>query len=125
MEQAWLQVIGLTLDILGVLMVINEWRINFHHEIEIFRARLTPYRIKAIFNKYRHYYESDKEAEESLQAISKLFRVKEPRELLLQSKTLQDRKKFLFTGVALILIGFLLQIAGAWPGGIAHLGILP
>jgi hypothetical protein len=108
MCQQWFSVAGLTLDVIGFLMIAFEWRHMFarerdrrmyelHHDFERYGAELA-----------NDEYNDPRQGDYTMAKVfSKLF-IKEWR-----------YRGWLFgCGVTLVLLGFVGQTLGSWPGGL-------
>jgi hypothetical protein len=105
MCQQWLSVIGLTADVIGFLLIAFEWHETFNH--------LVLSRQNAVELDYIRTTQSDEAAKEREQADSSMWRNTQRENQLDNAR----RVKLFRAGVALIVIGFLLQLAGSLPYG--------
>jgi uncharacterized membrane protein len=108
MCQQWFSVFGLVADVVGFLMILYEWRIMFERhmgekkiEIETFFER-----------RHRHAMGEPEPPEEEVNwSMGKHM-----------AMGLQDdvrlRSRIVLIGTVLIVLGFCLQVAGTWPGGL-------
>ena len=119
MPQAWLNVIGLTLDFFGVLLFSSEWWTGLKSErreaeLELRRSIFKPNPMmprnegpnQAVFDWMR----------EQQEARQRQLRAAEAR---------SARWHYYLTALILVGLGFLFQLAGSWPGCCAELGIHP
>jgi hypothetical protein len=119
MLQAWLNVIGLTLDFLGILLFSNEWWTAIRAErreaeIEARAALLKPSPMlprpggpqQAVFDWMRAQQEFRQRQARSAQARG-------------------ARWHFYLAALILVALGFLFQLAGSWPGCCSLVGITP
>jgi hypothetical protein len=119
MHQAWLNVIGLTLDFLGVLLFCNEWWTGLRAErveaeLEARKSMLKPnpnmprsnIPQQAVFDWMR---ERQEESQRQLR--------------LATART--ARWRYYLTALVLVGLGYGLQLAGSWPGCCGFLGITP
>lgn len=117
--QQWLNVAGLCLDFLGVMLLALEWWTALKHEareveIEEFERRIAPGPMmprpsgahQAVFD---HMQAQQK-------AMARQRRGSAARGM---------RRGWFALAMTLITCGFLLQIAGSWPGCCAWAGIVP
>jgi len=119
MQQAWLNVVGLTLDFLGVLLFSREWWTGLkaertEAELEARKSMLTPSPMmpkpnipqQAVFDWMRQ-------------------RQEESQRQLRLATARTARWRFYLTALVLVALGFLFQLAGSWPGCCAFVGITP
>jgi hypothetical protein len=110
MCQQWLSVSGLIADVIGFLMIAWEWRHMFKHdrfmrELEISEIRARQ--IARLEGRERTDYEMD-EDNYSL-----------PKHMMQGLREQSNfRKRFFYSGTALVILGFLGQFGGSLPGGI-------
>ncbi|HEX5958589.1 MAG TPA: hypothetical protein VFY92_08030 [Hyphomicrobiaceae bacterium] len=113
MTQQWLNVSGIGLDFAGFMLLLREWWLAFFNEgrqmelaEQLDRLR-TVRKLRPLAPGASNPYESlDRFADE--QAILKA-RVE-------HKAALAARRGVFVLATALIVLGFLLQLAGAWPG---------
>jgi hypothetical protein len=108
MCQQWFSVGGLVLDVIGVVMIIREWQIMFnrHHE----------QRVQAIDDLYARLSRK----------MDGVTEVNEDDEHWSMGKHMSDgltedvryRGRLVYTGVALVILGFICQVLGSWPYGV-------
>ncbi len=119
MSQAWLTLIGLTLDFLGILLFANEWWAalkaeRVEAELEARKAMFKPNPMmpgsgipnQAVFDWMR----------EQSEARQRQYRTAEAR---------TARWQFYLIALILVAVGFLFQLAGAFPGCCSIIGIQP
>ena len=119
MPQAWLNVIGLALDFLGVLLFSNEWWTALkaertEAELEARKSMVKPNPMmpksnipqQAVFDWMR---ERQEESQRQLR--------------LATART--ARWRYYLTALLLVALGFLFQLAGSWPGCCGFAGIAP
>jgi hypothetical protein len=110
MCQQWLSVFGLIADVIGFLMIAWEWRHMFL--LDLFNRELEISEIRA-----RHFARldgrdrTDYEMDENNPSLPKHM------EQALNYQ-LNYRKRFFYSGTALVILGFLGQCAGSLPGGV-------
>ena len=107
MNQEWLSVIGLLLDLIGVLLLAFEWWRAFEGERRGLSARLFQLSLRVV-------------------PSDEFDPVKEQlRDIRHERLALAPRRRYVGLGLCLIVVGFLLQLLGAWPGGIPAIGLAP
>ncbi len=109
MWQQWVTVVGLVADLIGFGMIAFEWHRAFTHAVEIRNAELQEAyeRNEARENKKKmpRYTRKDEEGTMAVE-FSRLF-----------NREAGKRYRLFVGGVTLFLLGFLLQVIGAWPIG--------
>src|SRR5262249_44628879 len=115
MHQQWLSVAGLILDIAGVMIILREWWLGHEQATnEAAQRRYADAAKDALVDVTRDKSHSVGRALEEIVAAGS------------QIKTLSYIRPILVkAGATLILFGFFMQLAGAWPGGFPSLGIKP
>ena len=119
MSQAWLTLLGLSLDFLGVLLFAREWWSSLsaerrEAEIEARKTTLKPNPMmprneapsQAVFDWMREQSESRQ----------RQLRLTEAR---------TARWRYYLLALLLVAAGYLLQVIGAWPGCCSAAGIVP
>ena len=112
MCQQWLSAVGLTVDVVGFLLIAWEWHLMFQRHVA---NRIGE--IDALYSRLRRKQEGMQEEEDE--------------EFWSMGKHMYDglmedvryRGKIVYTGVGLIIVGFLLQVLGSIPGGIAWIKV--
>jgi hypothetical protein len=110
MSQQWFSVIGLLLNLVGILLVVTEWWRAFFSQMRSLHARLIQ-----LLDKTSALVAPANKIEQL---------VDEAEELNRELTTLLPRTRFVIAGISMIVLGILSKIVGAWPGGIPALGIL-
>jgi hypothetical protein len=110
MCQQWLSVFGLIADVIGFLMIAWEWRHMFKHdrfmrELEISEIRARQ--IARLEGRDRTDYEMDEDNYSLPRHMGQAL-----------NHQSNFRKRFFYSGTALVILGFLSQFAGSLPGGI-------
>ena len=117
--QAWLQVAGLIVDFLGVSLIAVEWLIAQRGErrlLEIEARRATSVL----------YYVTSAVTVRHLETVSEMERrMAAQRTEQARTQVGQLRVKVIVLGLVFVLVGFALQLAGAWPGCCVWAGIAP
>jgi hypothetical protein len=113
MTQQWLTTLGIALDFAGFMMLLREWWLAFFNEGRQMELAEQLDRMRSLRNMRpsapgsRNPYESlDRFADE--QAIRKAR--------LEHRAALAARRGVFLLATGLIVLGFLLQLIGAWPG---------
>jgi hypothetical protein len=110
MSQQWFSVIGLVLNLVGVLLVVTEWWRAFFSQMRGLLARLLQ-----LLDNTRAFVAPVNKIEQLLDEAEELKR---------ELTSLLPRTRFVIAGISMIVLGILSQIVGAWPGGIPALNIL-
>ena len=113
MCQGWISVIGLTLDIVGFLLIAYEW----HHMFLLYNAA-QRYAVKKAYDEASARaegkpYEDPNELDYSMWRPMQHFGRQQAR----------YRAMFFYTGSVLVILGFVGQTLGSWPSGVAWLGL--
>lgn len=126
MSQAWLQVVGLLLDMIGFGLILWEWVIAQHQEarlraMEAAEGRQAEsmrqlQRAPATTPQMQHHLEA---AAESRQRLARLRKGEVGRQYR------GVRFAVVYLGAACVLLGFLVQLLAAWPGCCTLIGIQP
>ena len=113
MTQQWLTTIGLALDFAGFALLLREWWLAFFNEARQLEMEEQLERMRAMRTiiprdpGQRNPYESLERVQDE-QAIRKARNI--------HRQAMSARKRMFILAMALIALGFLLQLAGAWPG---------
>lgn len=131
MSQAWLQVAGLVLDFLGFALIAWEWLIAQRAEraqraIEARHAR--DMEMSRLMQ--RHSQSMNPHASPHMQTHHQVWddmRTKAASRAIETAREDYARMRYgvVFTGMAFVVIGFALQVAGTIPGCCAALGVVP
>ena len=119
MPQAWLNVIGLALDFLGVLLFSNEWWTGLKAERTeaVLEARKSMFKPNPMMSQpnipQQAVFDWMRERQEASQRQLRLATAR------------TARWHFYLTALVLVALGFLFQVAGSWPGCCSVLGISP
>ena len=125
--QAWLQVAGLIVDFIGVSLIAIEWLIAQRGErrlleIETRRSTSDDGRQRMM----RQSRNMPPEMVRHLETVSEMERrMAMQRTEQSRSEVGRLRVKVIVVGLMFVLIGFALQLAGAWPGCCSWAGITP
>jgi hypothetical protein len=128
MSQQWLSVIGLSLNLVGVVLLVIEWWRAFFGQMQSFGGRLRPLLHQAQNLAVEHKVAPKGMVEPPKDAAGALTRelevmLHELEALVGELKTLGPRSRLLIVGASMIILGIVSQIVGAWPGGIPALYI--
>jgi len=113
MTQQWLTTIGLALDFAGFALLLREWWLAFFNEGRQLEVEEQLERVRAMRNLMprdpgqRNPYERLERAQDE-QAIRKARSF--------HRQAMAARKRMFILSILLIVLGFALQLAGAWPG---------
>lgn len=117
MQQAWLSVIGLGMDIVGFAFIALDWRRAFQDRIDQRYVELEE--LEAEIG--RQYSGDDVALNEDEEEIP-FHAPKHMAEGIEWQRRTEPR--LFYGGCLLVFLGFLLQILGTFPGGIPALGIV-
>ncbi|MDX2265655.1 MAG: hypothetical protein NW215_11885 [Hyphomicrobiales bacterium] len=112
--QPWLSVAGVAIDLLGFLILLWEWWIAFFNEENQlgFQRRLEQERNRRAF----HQANVSGQLRQHLETSGKMMDDMALRRAWDEhAQTMRRRKPAFLAAAALIVVGSLLQIAGAWP----------
>jgi hypothetical protein len=113
MTQQWLTTIGLALDFVGFALLLREWWLAFFNEGRQLEMEEQLERMRAMRTMIprdpgqRNPYESLERVQDE-QAIRKARTI--------HRQAMAARKRMFVLSMLLIGLGFVLQLAGAWPG---------
>lgn len=115
MSQQWLTIAGLALDFTGFCLLLREWWLAFYHD----SVELSAEERRAREASLRHFHQSNlpqglKGHAENAARLQDEMRDRSARSVA--AATLAKRRSAFILASLLIVIGFLLQIAGAVPG---------
>jgi hypothetical protein len=105
MCQQWLSVLGLILDVVGVLMIVSEWHIMFRRHIA-----QSIVEIDALYARLRNELTPPHE-EEPHWSMGRHM-------LMGLAEDVRYRGRLVYWGAGILVLGFVLQALGALPGGI-------
>jgi hypothetical protein len=109
MCQQWFSVVGLFLDVVGFLLIAWEWRHMFFRERDR-RMDQYHYDYERKWAEIKGETYNDPRAEEATQMAELFWK--------LFVKEWRGRAWLFYSGAALVILGFLAQTAGSWPGGL-------
>ena len=115
MCQQWFSVVGLLADVIGFMMIAREWYkamalYRFNRELEISEIRERV--IAREQGKSRTPYEEDEDNPSLPKHMEQALEYE-----------LEERTGLFWWGMVLVIVGFVLQVFGSWPGGVPFLGI--
>lgn len=114
MDQNWLSVAGIGIDLVGFVLLLREWWLAFFHESSMIEVE----RQLAWERSLRHHQQTHaSEALRShLDASARIHdEMRERAAYHRHVETLKSRKRAFVTATVLIVVGGLLQLAGALP----------
>ncbi len=113
MTQQWLTVGGLALDFLGFMLLLREWWLAFFNEGRQLEMEERLERMRAMRN-LRPLNPGERNPWESLERVQDEQAIRKARSV--HRTAMAARKGTFLLAALLIIAGFVLQIAGAWPG---------
>jgi hypothetical protein len=126
MSQAWLQVAGLLLDMLGVLLVAGEWLIAQAQERRALDIEAGRQRHDDSLERFKRIPNAQPAMLEHMERVASMQRqVAQSR--LGEARVYYGRRRYavIYVGLGCVVLGFALQLMGAWPGCCAWAGIAP
>lgn len=112
MIQQWLTVVGIALDFAGFMLLLREWWLAFFNEGRQVQLAEQLDRVRAMRN-MRPRAPAERNPYEQLDRFADDQAVRRAREE--HRAALGARRGVFLLATALIVSGFVLQIAGAWP----------
>jgi hypothetical protein len=113
MTQQWLTVLGIALDFSGFMMLLREWWLAFFNEGRQMELAEQLDRMRALRN-IRPRAPGERNPFESLDRMQDEQSVRRART---EHRTaLAARRGVFLLATTLIVLGFVLQLVGAWPG---------
>jgi hypothetical protein len=113
MTQQWLSVLGLGLDFAGFMMLLREWWLAFFNEARQIEMEEQFERARALRN-LRPTAPGQRNPFETLERVQDEAALRKARTT--HRAAMAARKGTFVLATTLIVLGFVLQIAGAWPG---------
>ena len=113
MTQQWLTVAGLALDFTGFMLLLREWWLAFFNEERQIEMEEQFERVRALRN-LRPTQLGQKNPFETLERVQDEAALRKARNV--HRAAMAARKGTFLLATALIVLGFVLQIVGAWPG---------
>jgi hypothetical protein len=113
MTQQWLTVLGLALDFFGFMLLLREWWLAFFNEARQMQLAEQFDRMRAMRN-MRPRAPGERNPFEQLERMQDDNATRQARA---EHRTAMAARRGVFLlATALIVVGFVLQIVGAWPG---------
>jgi hypothetical protein len=113
MTQQWLTVLGLALDFLGFMMLLREWWLAFFNEGRQIEMEEQLERARALRN-LRPTAPGQRNPFETLERVQDEAALRKARTA--HRAAMAARKGTFLFATLLIIVGFVLQLVGAWPG---------
>jgi uncharacterized membrane protein len=113
MTQQWLTVLGLTLDFAGFMLVLREWWLAFFNEKRQIEMEERLERMRAVRN-LRPRAPGEPNRFEHLERMQDDQAIRSARGI--HRVAMAARRATFLLSVVLIVLGFVLQLVGAWPG---------
>jgi hypothetical protein len=113
MTQQWLTVLGLALDFTGFMLLLREWWLAFFNEARQMQLAEQLDRMRAIRN-IRPRAPGEVNPYETLERVQDEQAIRRARAE--HGAALTERRGTFLVATLLIVVGFVLQIIGAWPG---------
>ena len=108
MCQQWFSVIGLVFDIVGFLLIVFEWRHMFIRERNRRMEQLHYDYERSRVERSEQTYNDPRSGDYTMARLfSKLF-----------MQEWRYRGRLFYSGVVLVIIGFVGRVVGSWPGGL-------
>ena len=123
MHQGWFQVAGLAMDFAGVMLLAYEWLVGYGAQ-----RREDEIAARGVREMNNLSFAQQSVRDERMAAHLKMVAARTQERIRNESSEIRQqgyrvRMPVFATALLLIAGGFLLQILGSWPGGIAVLGI--
>jgi hypothetical protein len=113
MTQQWLTVLGIALDFAGFMLLLREWWLAFFNEERQLAMEEQLERVRALRN-MRPRQPGVANPYEALERVQDDQAIRKARTL--HRAAMAARRGTFMLSVALIVVGFILQLVGAWPG---------
>jgi len=113
MTQQWLTTIGLALDFAGFALLLREWWLAFFNEGRQLEMEEQLERVRAMRN-LRPREPGQRNPYESLERVQDEQAIRKARGI--HRHAMAARKRMFILSMLLIVLGFALQLVGAWPG---------
>jgi uncharacterized membrane protein len=113
MTQQWLTVLGLALDFLGFMMLLREWWLAFFNENRQMQMAEQLDRMRAMRTMIPR-APGERNPYESLERVQDEQAIRKARAE--HRAAMNARKGTFVLATVLIILGFVLQVVGAWPG---------
>jgi hypothetical protein len=113
MTQQWLTTIGLALDFAGFALLLREWWLAFFNEGRQLEMEEQLERVRAMRNMIPR-DPGQRNPYESLERVQDEQTIRKARTI--HRAAMAARKRMFILAMALVVLGFLAQMLGAWPG---------
>jgi hypothetical protein len=114
MQQNWITVAGIAIDLLGFLLLLREWWLAFFHESSVLEAEKRQSWERSL--RHQHQTHAPEALKGHLQTSARIHdQMAEQQARARHIATLKSRKGMFMLATALILIGYTLQIIGSLP----------
>ena len=113
MTQQWLTVLGIALDFAGFMLLLREWWLAFFNEERQLALEEQLERIRALRN-IRPRQPGEGNPYEALERVQDDQAIRKARAM--HRGAIAARRGTFLLSMGLIVVGFLLQLIGAWPG---------
>ena len=124
MHQGWLQVSGLLMDFTGVMLLAYEWLVGFRAQRREEEAESRGDReLKNLAFAQQNVRNEHMAAHLKMVASRAKDRQREEG-IAIRQRGHQIRLPVFAVAMLLIAFGFLMQVAGSWPGGLPVLGVV-
>ena len=114
MTQQWLTVLGLALDFAGFMLLLREWWLAFFNERRPAALGVADLGFPRALRNLRTAPPGQRNPFETLERVQDEAALRKARNV--HRAAMAARKGTFLLATALIGLGFVLQIAGAWPG---------
>ena len=127
MQQAWLEVVGLAFDLFGVLLIAWEWLAAQRQDAAQRAIEAQRERTEAGFAMMARVRQTPDPALERYDEMASDHRRRAAAQRIeaTRSRYTGMRTTAVVIGLVFVIVGFLLQLLGAWPGCCEVIGIVP
>lgn len=125
MHQGWFQVAGLAMDFAGVMLLAYEWLVG-----HLAQRREEEIAARGVREMKQIEFAQQSVRDERMAAHYRMVAARTEDRIRSQGNEIRQqghrvRLPVFVLAMGLIAGGFLLQMLGSWPGGVATLGVLP
>ena len=113
MTQQWLNTVGIALDFAGFMLLLREWWLAFFNEERQVAMEEQLERMRALRN-IRPRAPGEHNPYETLERMQDEQAIRKARSI--HRAAMSARRATFLISTALIVVGFVLQMLGAWPG---------